>query len=48
LKDNALRWFMGLAPDSITTWAEMEKVFLYKYEEYCRVKDKKDELFRIK
>jgi len=48
LKDNALRWFMGLAVDSITSWAYIEKVFLDKYQEYYRVKDRKDELFRIK
>lgn len=28
--------------------AEMEKVFLDKYQEYCKVKDGKDELFQIK
>ena len=33
LKDNALRWFMGLAVDSITSWEDMEKVFLDKYQE---------------
>jgi len=48
LKDNALRWFIGLAVDSITSWADMEKVFLDKYQEYCKVKDRKDKLFQIK
>lgn len=45
LKDNVMRWFMGLPPDSISTWDEMEKAFLEKYQEYCRVKDRKDEVF---
>jgi len=31
LKDNAMRWFMVLAPNSITTWAQMEREFLEKY-----------------
>ena len=35
---------MGLALDSITRWVEMEKFFLDKYQEYYRVKYKKDEL----
>jgi len=48
LKDNARRWFMGFALDSINTWAKMEREFLKKYQEYCRVKDRKDKLFRIK
>eukprot|EP00253_Pinus_taeda_P022572 PITA_22572 len=36
LKDVALRWFMGLPGNSITTWAQMQQVFNNKYREYCR------------
>lgn len=48
LKDNDMRWFMGLSMDSITTWAKMEMNFLEKYQEYCKVNDRKDELFKMK
>jgi len=31
LKDAALRWFMGLPGNSITTWAQMQQAFNTKY-----------------
>jgi len=31
LKENAMHWFMGLYPNSITSWEEMKQVFLEKY-----------------
>ena len=31
IKDAALRWFMGLPKNNITTWAEMKKSFNNKY-----------------
>ena len=47
LKDVALRWFMGLPGNSITTWAQMQKAFNNKYRDYCRSKETKGEIFRI-
>lgn len=48
LKDLAMRWFMGLLTGSITSWEEMETVFLNKYQSYCRVSDHKEELFKLR
>lgn len=39
---------MGLAFESITSWDEMESIFLEKYQSYCRVSDRKEELFKIR
>lgn len=47
LKDAALRWFMGLPGDSITTWAQMQHAFNNKYRDYSRSKDTKEEIFRM-
>jgi hypothetical protein len=47
LKDAALRWFMGLPGNSITTWAQMQQAFNNKYRDYCRSKDTKEEIFRM-
>ena len=47
LKDAALRWFMGLPGDSITTWAYIQQAFNNKYRDYCRSKDTKEEIFRM-
>ena len=35
LKDEALRWFMGMPGDSITTWAQMEETFNNKFKHEC-------------
>ena len=45
LKDVALRWFMGLLGNSITTWAQMQQAFNNNYRDYCRSKDTKEEIF---
>lgn len=45
LKDAALKWFMGLDSNSITTWDEMEKVFLKKYQYYYKTRDLIEEIF---
>ena len=45
LKDVALRWFMGLPGNRITTWAQMQQAFNNKYRDYCRLKDTKEEIF---
>ena len=47
LKDAALRWFMGLPGNSITTWAQMQQAFNTKYRDYCRSKETKGEIFRM-
>ena len=47
LKGNALRWFMSLGSRVITTWEQMKRKFLLKYQDYCRTKEKKDELFNM-
>jgi len=36
LKGASLRWFMGLGGDTITSWDNMHKTFLKKYQEYHR------------
>eukprot|EP00253_Pinus_taeda_P014105 PITA_14105 len=45
LKDAALRWFMGLPGNSITSWAQMQQAFNNKYWDYCRSKQTKGEIF---
>ena len=47
LKDAALRWFMGLPGNSITSWAQMQQAFNDKYRDYCRSKETKGEIFRM-
>jgi len=47
LKDAALRWFMGLPGNIITTWAQMQQAFNNKYQDYCRSKETKEEIFRM-
>lgn len=47
LKDVALRWFMGLGGNTITSWEQMKRVFMSKYQEYCKTRDIQDEIFTI-
>eukprot|EP00253_Pinus_taeda_P024888 PITA_24888 len=47
LKASALRWFMRLGEHTITDWDGMRRVFLRKYQPYCRSKDSKDDIFRM-
>lgn len=47
LKASALRWFMGLGEHAITDWDGMRRIFLKKYQPYCRSKDSKDDIFRM-
>ena len=35
----------GLASYSITTWDEMKKVFLKRYQDYCKTRDLREETF---
>jgi hypothetical protein len=47
LKGNALRWFMSLGEHVITSWDQMKQKFLNKYQDYCRTREKKEELFKM-
>jgi hypothetical protein len=42
-----LRWFMGLGGDSITSWDNMKLIFLGKYQDYCRTRDQREEIFKM-
>eukprot|EP00253_Pinus_taeda_P020212 PITA_20212 len=47
LKGNVLRWFMSLGAQVITTWDQMKESFLTKYQDYCRTRERKEELFKM-
>lgn len=47
LKASALRWFMGLGEHAITDWDGMRRIFLKKYQPYCRSKYSKYDIFRM-
>lgn len=47
LKGTLLRWFMGLGGKSITTWDNMKKILLEQYQDYCKSRDIKEEIFKI-
>ena len=47
LKTVALKWFMGSGEHTITSWDDIRKIFLKKYQEYCRSKDSKDDIFKM-
>lgn len=47
LKDSSLRWFMGLGGNTITSWDQMKRVLLSKYQEYCKTRDMQYEIFII-
>jgi len=47
LKASALKWFMGLGEHAIVDWDGMRRIFLRKYQPYCRSKDSKDDIFRM-
>lgn len=47
LKGTTLRWFMGLGGSTITSWEEMKKAFLGKYQYYCKSRDVKEEIFKF-
>ena len=38
---------MCLGSENVGTWHQMKQVFLGKYQEYYRTKDKREELFNI-
>lgn len=45
LKGAALQWFMGLSGGTINDWEQMKTAFLKTYQDYCRSKELKDEIF---
>ena len=47
LKGDSLRWFMGLAGGVINNWDQMKESFLKKYQDYCRSRELKDEIFQM-
>ena len=38
---------MGLGGNTITSWDQMKRVFLSKYQEYRKTRDMQDEIFTI-
>lgn len=38
---------MGLGGNTISSWEQMRRVFLSKYQEYCKTRDIQDEIFTI-
>eukprot|EP00253_Pinus_taeda_P014007 PITA_14007 len=47
LKGAALRWFMGLGGGVINNFEQMKESFLKKYQDYCRSRELKDEIFQM-
>ena len=47
LREDALKWFMGLGEYTINHWDDMRKIFLKKYQAYCKTKESKDDIFRM-
>ena len=44
---NTLRWFMSLGGENISTWGQMRQIFLNKYQDYCRTRERREELFKM-
>jgi hypothetical protein len=38
---------MGLGGNSINTWEEITQTFLKKYQDYCKAKDVREEIFKM-
>jgi hypothetical protein len=47
LKDSALRWFMGLGESSIRSWESMKVIFVKKYQDYCKTKESRNDIFKF-
>ena len=47
LKGATLIWFMGLDRGVINNWDQMKESFLEKYQDYCRSRELKDEIFHM-
>ena len=38
---------MGLGESSIRTWEDMKTTFLRKYQDYCKPRDSRNDIFKI-
>jgi hypothetical protein len=47
LKGNTLTWFMSLGGENISTWGQMTQPFLNKYQDYFRMRERREELFNM-
>jgi hypothetical protein len=47
LKDSGLRWFMGLRESNIRSSEAMKDIFLKKYQDYCKTKESRNDIFKI-
>jgi hypothetical protein len=47
LKDSALRWFMSLGEHTSLSWDGMKETFLQKYQDYCRPRDARNDIFKM-
>jgi hypothetical protein len=47
LKDSTLRWFMSLGENTILSWDDMKETFLHKYQDYCRLRDVRNDIFKM-
>ena len=47
LKESRLRWFMSLGEHSILSWDDMKETFLQKYQDYCRPRDSRNDIFKM-
>ena len=47
LKGTTLRWFMGVGGSMITSREGMKEFFLEKYQDYCKSRDIKEEIFKF-
>jgi hypothetical protein len=45
-KDSALRWFMSLGECTIFSCHGMKDTFLQKYQDYCRPRDARNDIFK--
>ena len=47
LKGASLRWFMGLGGRTTNYWEKMKTSFLKRYEDFCKTRELKDEIFKM-
>ena len=47
LKDLAQRWLMTLGEHTILSWDGMKETFLQKYQDYCRPRDVRNDIFKM-
>jgi hypothetical protein len=38
---------MGLGDETITSWDDMKQTFLTRYQDYCRSRDQREEIFKM-